>query len=144
MIARETIEATLFSKLENAAEFKSSGRRFKHWDDVMAADQPALFLQALHEEAKIVTKLPTIFVMTYDCWIYAKTGGDETVPPSQIVNPLIDAVVGVMLPVGGQDEQTLGNLVHRCRIEGKIEKFLGELGDQAVVIIPITVMMPQG
>ena len=44
MINRETIYAALWTIGAGAARFASANRRLRHWSDVAAAEQPALFM----------------------------------------------------------------------------------------------------
>lgn len=145
MIARETIYAALFNLLASTTGLKTASRRVKFWGDVAPADQPALFLVQKSEAAKITTKLPTIWTLHADIVLYANNGGqgNDFLPPMTQLNPIIDLIVSKLLPGSGLEEQTLGGLVERCRIEGDIATDEGALGDQAIVIIPITILVPQ-
>jgi hypothetical protein len=44
VIIREAIYSALWSMAAGAANFASANRRLRHWADVAAAEQPALFM----------------------------------------------------------------------------------------------------
>ena len=53
MIVRETIYAALWELGASAAQFTSTNRRLRHWADVAAAEQPALFMSEKGGQAAI-------------------------------------------------------------------------------------------
>lgn len=138
--SREQIYAALFAKLVKAATFKTTDRRWRHWSDVAPPDQPALFQSQRHED--LTTQPPDLNPrkrMFVDVSVYVNTGGDKTVAPASILNPLIDAIEAALGPDVITNKQTLGGLVQYARIEGRIETDEGLLGDQGVAIIPILI-----
>jgi hypothetical protein len=140
---REAIYAALFALVGNAAAFATASRRLRHWTDVPAIEQPALFQVQKSETAKTRRGLPTEWTLAADLYLYCQAP-DETTAPATILNPLIDAVVAALAPGGGdlaQNAQTLGSLVSHCWIAGKIETDEGALGGQAVAIIPIELVV---
>lgn len=137
MIGREAIAAALFAKLQNAAKFVTVSRRLKHWVDVAAADQPALFVTQRDEDIKTTPGLNPVSLIMADVYVYANTAGDKLLSPSTILNPLMDAIVTSLAPEVMSNKQTLGGLVQHCWIEGKVQTDEGVLGDQGVLIIPI-------
>lgn len=144
MSPRETIYNALFELVKGTSTtYKTVSRRLLHWADVAAADQPALFLVQGSQTADFVQKMPTRWTLEATIYLYANTNGNEQQAPMEILNPLIDAIVSNLLPQEVSGEQTLGGLVERCRIDGAIETDEGVLGSQAVVIIPVTMFLPQ-
>lgn len=136
-MTREPIYAALFSLLAATSGIVSSSRRLKIWSDVSRADQPALFVIQKTESVTAVTNMPATWTMAVDVYIYAMTS-DKTQSPSQILNPILDAITAALKPNG--ENQTLGGLVQYCRISGTIETDEGALGDQSVLIIPIEIL----
>ncbi len=134
---REQIYAALFAKVAAAANFTTISRRLKHWADVPAGDQPALFMAQRKEIAQTVPGLQTVFVMHVDLYLYANTGGDSTTSPSTILNPLLDSVLASIAFDVVTNKQTLGGLVQYCVVDGEIATDEGVLGNQGVAIIPI-------
>jgi len=140
MTPRETIYQALMDLLVDP-EIKTLSRRLKHWSEVPPGDQPALFITQKLETAKFTTRMPTSWVLSVDLWLYVNTGGDSDKTPMSIVNPILDRIVQKLLPASGVEEQTLGGLVERCRIDGAIETDEGVLGDQAIITIPVTMLV---
>ena len=145
MTSRESIYSALFALLAVTPGLNLSSRRLRMWTEVASADQPALFLVQKADSAKIVTKIPTVWTLHADIILYGNNGGqdDRDSAPMTQLNPIIDAIVAKLLPPADAVEQTLGGLVERCRIEGEIITDEGILGDQAVVVIPLTILVPQ-
>lgn len=148
MNSRESIYAALFTLVSGTTGIKTSGRRIRPWEEVSFSDQPALFQVQKSEEAKVVTHIPTVWTLKVDLVLYVNNSGQDSGPgavaPMTIANPIVDAIVTALLPnPATSNEQTLGGLVIRCRIDGEIVTDEGALGNQAVVVIPVTLFAPQ-
>lgn len=138
---REPIYAALFGLLSQAANFQTSSRRRKHWDDVSPAQQPSLFQCQIREKgASKYINLPTVYTLQVEVWVYVHSA-DPDLAPSQLLNPLVDAVAATLQPLP-PGAQTLGGLVTSCQISGDIEYDEGLLGDQAVAKIPVALLVP--
>jgi hypothetical protein len=135
---REAIYSALFDLLEGAAEFKTASRRLKHWADVEAADQPALFQAQRRELVEGEPGLPRIHMFHVDAYIYANTQ-DPDLSPGEILNPLLDVIEAALAPNPITNKQQLGGLVEHVWVEGEIETDEGTLGDQGVCIVPIVI-----
>jgi hypothetical protein len=138
MINRETIFAALFTLVSTAASFNTKSRKLKHWNEVSAADQPALFQTQGNETAVAGYRLPTKWTLKASLYVYAHQNALDTLP-STALNNLIGSIELALVP-DASGEQTLGGLVTSCRIVGLIETDEGLLGDQAIAIIPIEIM----
>src|SRR6185437_16956086 len=57
-MTREPIYAALFALVAGAASFVTISRRLRHWSDVGAAEQPALFMIQKSENAEERAPLP--------------------------------------------------------------------------------------
>jgi hypothetical protein len=139
MMNREAIYSALFAQLTTAAGFTTFSRRLKHWEEVPAVAQPALFQVQKSEEVKARTSLPPKVLMRLDLYIYSTTT-DPAASPAIAMNALLDAVAGALQPANGQLNQTLGGLVDYCRVTGTIETDEGALGAQAVAVVPIEIL----
>jgi len=142
-MTREPIYAALFALLADAAGFTTASRRLRHWSDVAAAEQPALFMAQKSETAEQRRGLPTKWICDVDAYLYCHAP-DELTAPTTILNPLLDAIEAALAPQpGGGDivanTQTLGGLVYQISLDGKIETDEGTLGGQAVAIVPIRI-----
>lgn len=136
---REPIYAALFALLASSAGYVTTSRRLLHWNDVPREQQPSLFMAQRNETAVTERGNPTQWTLSVDVYIYARTDGG--LAPGPIINPLIDAIEAALVPNPMENAQTLGGLVHYCRIEGAIDTDEGTLGDQAVAIVPITIFV---
>lgn len=142
MIARETIYAALFTKLAGAATFVTANRRWRHWNEVTPAEQPALFQRQKSEVAAVtVLGAPTVWTLTTEIYLYAHSS-DPYASPAAILNPLIDAVEAALAPVAVTGVQNLGlpRMVQHAAITGKVTIDEGTIRDQAVAIIPVEIL----
>jgi hypothetical protein len=140
---REAIYGALYALVAGAASFVTTSRRLRHWTDVPAAEQPALFQVQKGEVAKTRRGQPTEWTLSVDLYVYGQAP-DEATSSASVLNPLIDAVAAALAPSGSDlavNAQTLGGLVSHCWIAGKIETDEGALGGQAVAIVPIEMIV---
>jgi hypothetical protein len=135
---REAIYAALFAKFTAAGDYKTSSRKLRHWSDVPSNQQPALFQTQRTEVATTVPGQPTVWNLQVDAYVYVNTSNRSTAP-SQILNPLLDAISAALAPDPFSGKCTLGGLVQHAWIEGAIQTDEGVLGDQAVAIVPIVI-----
>lgn len=139
---REQIYSALFAKFSaltvgGTPAFKTASRKLKHWSDVPPTDQPALFVAQRNEVAATVPGMNTVWTFSVDVYLYVHTQADPSKAPSEILNPLLDAVVAALAPDPITNKCKLGGLVEHAWIEGAIETDEGTLGDQAVAVIPV-------
>ncbi|MGH8402574.1 MAG: hypothetical protein ACRESO_04095 [Gammaproteobacteria bacterium] len=141
MIAREPIFSALFAKLSALTEFTTTSRRLQSIQDIAIENFPAAYQlqgkQVVHKKVNV----PPIYEMEAS-WILCAFESDQTIAPSTQLNALIDDAVGALEPDATTNANTLGGLVTQCTIEGDIEVFEGVLGDRAVAIIPIRILVP--
>jgi hypothetical protein len=140
-MSREAIYEALFTLASGAASFVTASRRWKHWGDVDAASQPALYQNQKAEVTVAVNGLPPKRKLMVDLCIYA-TSGDPNQASSSLLNPLLDAVEAALAPSPVTERQTLGGLVSHAFINGNTEIYEGVLGAQAVAIIPVEILIP--
>ncbi len=140
-MSRESIAAALFALASSTAGFVTTSRRLKHWSDVPAEDQPALFQSQGNESIDTaVQKMggPNTHRLAFKLYVYVHNT-DPTAAPASLLNPIVDAIEAKLTPTPGT-KQTLGGLAQHAFISGAIETDEGVLGDQAVAIIPIEVL----
>lgn len=143
---REPIYAAIFAFWQSltvggAPAFKTATRKTKHWDDVPAEDQPALLQMQRREIAKYRKGLPTIWDCEISLFLYVRSNQliDTSQVASVLLNPLLDAITNALVVDDiANNCCTLGGLVSHCAIEGAIEIYEGDLGDEAVAVIPVT------
>ena len=136
---REVAWTALFSYISALGCFKTTTRHLKHWNDVAAEDQPSAFLQITGEVYQPAHGLPSRIVLEGSIWVYVRTDGD---PAGPILNPLLDAIDSAFQPANDGDHTfTLGGIVHHCWIEGNTQIFEGDLGSEAVAVIPVKMLV---
>ena len=141
---RELIYQTLFDLLKNLSQITTSSRRLKHWNEVSAADMPALFLVQGKETAKTITGMPTKWSFYPEIYIYVNAGSDPNITPYSILNPIVDQCIGLFDSINNQysgGKQILGGLVHDVRLNGLVENDGGALGPIAVCRIPLEIII---
>lgn len=137
---REAIYQALFDKLAIVPGLKTKSRKLKHWTDVPAAQQPALFQAQRSESAVTTNGTATRWTLNVDVYVYVNTAGSTS--PATKLNNLLDAIETALAPDNPiRNTNTLGGLVVHCRIDGTVETDEGNLGDQAVAIIPVVIFL---
>lgn len=150
-MTREPLYAALFAFFSGlsgtVAEgklFRTATRKLTTWDAAQPEDQPMLLMQQKRETANYRRGLPTIWTLDIALFVYVHTGAnnDQTLIPSQILNPLLDALeASLEVDDLSNNACTLGGLVSHCAISGAVEIFQGDLGDQEVAIVPIQILV---
>lgn len=148
-MTRETIYAAVFAFFSGLTAggsplFKTATRKLSTWDGVSPEDQPALLMQEQSESVTRVKGQPSIWRLSIKLFLYVHTGAnnDPTIVPAQILNPLLDAIqASLAIDDVSNNACTLGGLVSHCAIEGTVERFQGDMGDEAVAIVPITILL---
>jgi hypothetical protein len=141
-IAREPIYAALWSLASGAARFATASRRLRHWSDIGAAEQPALFMSEKGGHAVVkALGAPVVWTLYADFYLYA-CSSDPYAAPASLLNPLLDALEAALAPSPVTGIQNLGlpGMVRHVTISGKVETDEGVLGDQAVAIVPIEIL----
>lgn len=135
---RETIYQALWEQFAGLDAFKTKSRRLKHWSEVDKRVQPALFMAQVGETAQARATMLTQWQFNVDLYIYVFV--TDTQAPAQALNPLLDLVGHAIRP----NHEGINNLgleaVTHCAIDGKIETDEGTLGNQAIAIVPITIL----
>lgn len=159
-VTREQVFAALFARLAVVEwggsvspvvvprKFKEMSRRVKLFNE--AKNQPAAF-QAEHDEnIAQVTNMPYKQVWNASWIIYQNTGNDPKAVPAIENNLIIDACFEVLKPRiepgvswdPGNPRYTLGGLVYKCYINGEVFKDPGDIDNQGMIVIPITMLIP--
>lgn len=148
-MTRDAIYQALFDRVKESTTFRTVERRIRHWSDVPVEDMPYLGMAQDDGGAYVRThRLPAKITFNVSLYIYVHTGAqqDKDVVPAALLNPILDAVDEALSPKEIDDNRnlvnTLGGLVHDCRISGLIETSEGMLGDLEYAIIPIEIVVP--
>lgn len=127
-------------------QFITVTRRIKLFADVPTDVQPWIG-QAEHgvTEAQ-VTGMPYKTVMEANWFIMHAFAKDKSqfgsVENNLILKGVRDALAPKVADRGWPKRNTLGGLVHHCHIGGRVFKDPGDLDDQALMIVPIKVLVP--
>lgn len=136
----ETIYAALFAKLQAVSGIKTASRRLKHWNDVAANLQPALYMVQTGEAPEQVRGLPAKWRLSVEVYVYVNVPTEKIVP-STLLNPILGAIRDILAPDNlAANVNTLGGLVSHCWLSGQIEVYDGVLGDQAVALVPVEIL----
>jgi hypothetical protein len=139
--SREAVYGALFALLQGVPGLKNTSRRLVNVQDVAPESLPAAYQLQGEQMAQYQGATPTRFIWKATWLIYvAET--DQTLPPSSTLNPIVDAAVAALAPPAGDDRQTLGGLVEYAALEGTVQVFEGVLGDRAVAVLPISIVLP--
>jgi hypothetical protein len=118
-----------------------SSRRVKTFEDLPA--QPALCQAETDETMAQVTSLQAVTTLGASWLIYHQAGKDDDAVPAQTTNAILAAVRGLFVDPDDPDfAQTLGGLVHKCWIDGRIQKFQGDLDGQTLIVVPLKILAP--
>ena len=147
MTAREDVFQALFALAQGLSwggppsGFAFTSRRVRLWDD-LGGEQPALCQAEHDEQVEQVTGLPPKLTLNASWLIYQNAGVDPAATPATTNNMILDAVQASFPDPDGDQVQTLGGLVSRCWINGRIFKDPGDLDGQGLMIVPIQILVP--
>jgi hypothetical protein len=137
---REQVYAALFAKLQSVTGLATVSRRLQGVQDVPPENFPAAFQLQGQQTARYQGATPSLLTWKAD-WLLYVHDADLSSAPSIQLNALIDAAANVLTPAPGFERQTLGGLVEYCAVDGNIQVFEGVLGDRAVAVLPITIVL---
>lgn len=140
-VTREAVYAAVFARAAAVSGLVTASRKARHWADVGPAEQPALFQIQRQESLETMTGLPPKRRFAVDLYLYARSS-DPAVAPASLLNPLLDALEAAFAADPGTGRQNLGGLVEHASLGPRIETDEGVLGDQAVVIVPVEILVP--
>lgn len=121
----------------------TASKRLRAWGDVNVTDQPAMFLTMNNQSNEKVRGIKSKWTLLFDLYIYVNTTNDPNVIPASLMNPILDQVDSMFNPDNLADYAlTLGGLVSHAAINGTVITDEGLLDDQAVVVIPIEILVP--
>lgn len=132
---------------EGHRRFKTVSRRVQLFSDVAASSQPACFQAEHTSEESQVTALPYKTTLMANWIIYHCVGKDKKAIPAIENNLIIRGVREALAPKpndpGFLDKRnTLGGLAHHCFISGRIFRDPGDIDDQAMIVVPIKLLVP--
>jgi hypothetical protein len=144
--SRETAIEALTRLVADAYAWKvRPARRLKLWSDVPAMNRPSCFLFEGGEEtyswseSALPKRCLEVKIFAY---LNAK---DPSAIGAALINNVMDALDSAFA-LSGSDlalgRKTLGGAVHHCRIDGKALKDPGDLDGDALLIVPVKIVLP--
>ena len=135
--------ATFSAAINGSTTWLTSSRRLELWGDVPTDQQPAMFLvEHTEDDQQPGRGIPVKRYMDFAVFCYAPCV-DKSIVGGTLVNLMTSAVETALAPDDvAADVLTLGYTVQWCRIEGKIFKDPGDIDGQAMIIIPVRVLLP--
>lgn len=135
---REAIFTALWAQLNTLTDFKTRSRRVRHWEEVSAESQPAMFMAGEDEDVATESGMPSVHRMRATLYIYVRVDDNE---PGPIINPLLDQITNLLNardPRTGRNQLQLSNVAY-CRVDGTIVMDEGTLDGQAVAQVPVVI-----
>lgn len=149
MATREQVYSALFALGQGITwgsppvTWEFTMRRVKTPDQVTGM-MPALCQGEFLEESQQTTRMPQLRTFQAAWFIYHYDGNPDAIMATT-TNQILDAI-DALFPADGERpgarRQTLGGLVHKCWISGRIEKFGGNIDEQVLIVVPISMMVP--
>lgn len=127
-------------------KFITISRRVKLFADVPADAQPACYQAEWSVDEQQVSNMPYKTTMGVNWIIYHCVGKDKSAIGAIENNLILRAVRDTLAPKvtdpGWPKRNTLGGLVHHCFISGRVFKDPGDIDDQAMMVVPIKLLVP--
>lgn len=140
MLNREAIYGALFARLKTVQGIKTFSRRLRHYSDVSASEQPALFMAQGYQRASYEAGRTVEWNLGAKLYLYVRVAEDKS--PAEPMNALMDSLMAIFAPDNPMKNAcTLGGLVWHCQV-GDIETDEGTLGPQAFALIPLDLRVP--
>jgi len=150
-MTREPIFAALFAlgqtirwtdpRTQATVSFGYSNRRIQTSDQIPGELTPALLQGVGPEDFKAAPGLPAKRILSANWLIYYKPYLTP-VTTDPLTNAILDGVEAVFVPDSVSGDVTLGGLVAHAWIEGEVFKAAGDLNDQAMIVVPIKLLIP--
>jgi hypothetical protein len=138
--SREAVFTALFALTASVPGLLLRSRELKALQDVAPEELPCLFQTQDKQHIKYTGLTPSANNWGAH-WIIYAASSDPAVPASTVLNNAVDAALAALVPLPGFPKQTLGGLVEYAGVHGDIELFDGLLGNKAIAVIPITIVL---
>lgn len=132
----EAAMAALFALTDPLTQFKTKSRRLQFVEDMQPEALPAVFQNQIQRADEFTLNQMTASVVDLEWYVYAFQA-DELAPSTPILNPLVDAVLNQLPPVGPL--LRIGGVAMTVSRSGPTHYFEGLLGQRAVARIPLRV-----
>lgn len=131
----------------NVMGFKTMTRKIVLFSDVPAPEQPWIGQAEHNEQSRQVSGMPYKREWAASWMVYHKANAQPGNVGAIWNNQIIDALEAALAPKP-QDEgyfeerNTLSGLVYHCFIDGEIFKDPGDIDQQALIVVPIKLLVP--
>ena len=127
--------------------FNERSRTIKLFNDVAPANQPWLGQAEHAERSAQKSNLPYKRQWKAQWVVYHRAADSPGVDATTWNNQIIDALEAAIVPKSSDPgfldgRNTLSGLVHHCYIDGEIFKDPGDIDKQAMLVVPITILVP--
>jgi len=148
-VTRESILSAVFTRLSGATfarpvtgktGFAISSRRLKLWSDVAKTDRPSMFMTCHHEVSSYKSEnTPAVLQFQLRIFIYLDSS-DTSIAPDSDISVILDAIDAALNPGPAEQRLTLAGVVSHCRIDGDVLRDPGDLDNDGLIIIPISIV----
>ncbi len=127
--------------------FSTRTRRIKLFSDVGKGSQPWLGQAEHNESSRQTSGKPYSRTWTAQWMVYHRAGDNPGFEPTIWNNLILDAVELAVAPQVAdpgffENRNTLFGKVYHCYIDGEVFKDPGDIDNQALLIVPFTILVP--
>jgi hypothetical protein len=145
-LSRENAIVALVALVAESYTWKSGpARRLKLWSDVPLSARPACYLFEGGEDAYSWSERARAKrIIEVRLFVYLNAKESKTVGGS-LLNDVMDRLDAGFTPSGTDGlvgRNTLGGAAYHCRIEGTVLKDPGDLDGDALLVVPIKIVLP--
>lgn len=144
-MSREAAFSALFATVSAAYPWGLASRRMKLWSDVPSALRPALFqLEFGPETYQWASPATPRRSLEAKLFLYFDARDPSTAGASAI-NAALDAIDAALAPSGldlASGRQTLGGVVHDCKIIGVPVRDTGDLDGDGLAVVSVRLIAP--
>jgi hypothetical protein len=144
-MSREAAFSALFATVSGAFSWGLASRRMKLWSEVPSAFRPAFFqLESGPETYQWIS--PATPRRTFEAKLFLYFDArDPLTPGTTAINAALDAIDAALAPSGldlATGRQTLGGIVHDCKINGVPVRDTGDLDGDGLAVVSVRLVAP--
>ena len=144
-MSREAAFSALFATVSAAYGWGLASRRMKLWSEVPSAFRPAFFQLESGPETYQWSSLATPR-RTFEAKLFLYFDArDPATPGATAINQALDAIDAALAPSGvdlSSGRQTLGGVVHDCKINGVPVRDTGDLDGDGLAVVSVRLVAP--
>jgi hypothetical protein len=144
-MSREAAFSALFAAVTAAYPWGLTSRRMKLWTEVPSALRPAFFqLESGPESYQWASPATPRRTLEAKLFLYFDAR-DPATPGATAINQALDAIDAALTPSGADlasGRQTLGGVVHDCKINGVPVRDTGDLDGDGLAVVSVRLIAP--